>query len=37
MPESKKYKAAIALFDREQQYTPTIRKKIKRRGGMKLI
>ncbi len=23
MPESKKYKAAIALFDREQQYTPT--------------
>lgn len=23
MPESKKYKAAVALFDREQQYTPT--------------
>ena len=23
MPESKKYKAAVALFDRDQQYTPT--------------
>ena len=23
MPEAKKYKAAVALFDRDEQYTPT--------------